>query len=320
MVDAATRLTTKDLFLADPDVVELSEWIAPRLRHSSGWMHTYVDRKTGARWSCNGLADAFRQYSWRGKAWPVTKVGLDRLRHDLRDAVKRESADEVVEVCGQILAWGGVSAHNVHYLTSRKDALIRELRHLSAVLARNRTPSKREMLSDPADQATACRMKRQGRCSPWVSRDETDRSWSPQTIRPDVAIEGTQKCAGDSMPSPRDLRWRSHSETPGRDRTREAVRDPSRGSLRFPKLGQDSRFHTVQIMRANAPHSVARRLSVKERTDFTNGAAGLFMVGYDLGPANRNGIAGAPAARCKQPAVMAERTVDAEPPRLLGGW
>ena len=297
MVDAATRLTTKDLFLADPDVVELSEWIAPRLRHSSGWMHTYVDRKTGARWSCNGLADAFRQYSWRGKAWPVTKVGLDRLRHDLRDAVKRESADEVVEVCGQILAWGGVSAHNVHYLTSRKDALIRELRHLSAVLARNRTPSKREMLSDPADQATACRMNagfakvysllceycvmydgRVGAALGFLVRqfcDETDRSMVP----PSLALAFGNAREG------------SHPRS-------RKVRDPSRGSLRFPKLGQDSRFHTVQIMRANW---LLRRTLETHPKAFSEGedgfhelAAGLFMVGYDLGPANRNGIAAEP--------------------------
>ena len=52
MVDVVVRMTTKVGFLTDPHVVELSEWIAARFRTSSGWMHGYVDRKSGAQWSC----------------------------------------------------------------------------------------------------------------------------------------------------------------------------------------------------------------------------------------------------------------------------
>ena len=70
MVDVVVRMTTKVGFLTDPHVVELSEWIAARFRTSSGWMHGYVDRKSGAEWSCRSLADASRNYSWRGKSWP----------------------------------------------------------------------------------------------------------------------------------------------------------------------------------------------------------------------------------------------------------
>ena len=69
------------------------------------------------------------------------------------------------------------------------------------------------------------------------------------------------------------------------------VRNPSRGLLRFPKLQQDSRFHTQQIMRAN--WLLCRTLDINPRVFSRGGdglhelAAGLFMVGYDLGPAER---------------------------------
>ena len=144
MVDVVVRMTTKVGFLTDPHVVELSEWIAARFRTSSGWMHGYVDRKSGAQWSCRSLAE--------------TKEALDGLRHDLRDAVERECTDRVVEDCEHVLRWGGVSAHNVSYLTSRRLVIVAELQRLSAVLAGNRLPLRIDMLIDPDDPATECRM------------------------------------------------------------------------------------------------------------------------------------------------------------------
>ena len=84
MVDVVVRMTTKVGFLTDPHVVELSEWIAARFRTSSGWMHGYVDRKSGAQWSCRSLADASRKYSWRGKSWPDDAFSRRGVSVDLR--------------------------------------------------------------------------------------------------------------------------------------------------------------------------------------------------------------------------------------------
>ena len=64
------------------------------------------------------------------------------------------------------------------------------------------------------------------------------------------------------------------------------VRNPSLGTLRLPRLRQDARFHTVQVMRANwfirrtldhNPHAFSAG-----EAGFHELAAGLFMVGYDL--------------------------------------
>ena len=61
---------------------------------------------------------------------------------------------------------------------------------------------------------------------------------------------------------------------------------PESRPLRFPRLGPDTRFHTVQAMRAN--WFIGRALN-RNPNAFSAGeegfhelAAGLFMVGYDL--------------------------------------
>jgi hypothetical protein len=64
-------------------------------------------------------------------------------------------------------------------------------------------------------------------------------------------------------------------------------RDPSVGELKFPKLGHDSQVHTEHTMLANWFLRGALALNpgpfTKGEAGFHELAAGLFMVGYDLG-------------------------------------
>ena len=36
----------KEAFLADPNVAEMTDWVAARFDDASGWTHTWVDRKS----------------------------------------------------------------------------------------------------------------------------------------------------------------------------------------------------------------------------------------------------------------------------------
>ena len=152
------RMINREAFFADPDVAEMAGWVAARFDDSSGWTHAWVDRKSGRHRSCNGLRDAFLQYRWNREAWAGTKTRLDAFRYELREAVQTEDVRSVVTVCGHILKWGGVAAHNVRYLHQRQPVLVRELQHLHDLLSRNRTPSKRDLRREPDNPATACRM------------------------------------------------------------------------------------------------------------------------------------------------------------------
>ena len=276
-VHVAMRRTTKDSFLGDPDVEELSKWIAAHFRPSSGWEHSYVNRKTDDGWSCCGLADAFGQYSWRGKSWRETTERLDRLRHDLRSAVKRRNTEDAVAVCEKVLRWGGVSAHNVRRLRSRKHVLIAELGHMRCVLARNHTPSRRDMLIQTAGPATECRMNAgfvkiySLLCEYCVMYDGRVgaalgllvRQFCDDTLRLEV---------------PPPLAFAFGSAREGSNPKNPKIRNPSRGALRFPKLRQDSRFHTDSTRNTSceptgscvARWKTTRGLSVRGRTDFTN--------------------------------------------------
>ena len=132
---------TKDAFLADPHVEAMQPWVAARLDKASGWTHKYVDRRTSVRWSCNGLADAFRQYRWNCKPWPENKTELDGYRRELRRAVGEEDVCGAADACGRILRWGGVWAHNGAHLRKRQSVLLDELRHLRAVIDGRRCPT-----------------------------------------------------------------------------------------------------------------------------------------------------------------------------------
>ena len=152
---------TKEAFLADPHVEAMQSWVAARLDEASGWTHAYVDRTTGVRWSCNSLADAFRQYRWNRKPWPPNKTELNAYRRDLRRAVEEVEEEDVrgaAGACERILRWGGVWAHNGAYLRQRRSGLLDELRQLRAVIDGDHTPTRSEMRTEPSAAGTECRM------------------------------------------------------------------------------------------------------------------------------------------------------------------
>ena len=66
----------------------------------------------------------------------------------------------IFNACAAILRWGGVWANvTVPYLVTRKPgSRLDELLHLSSVLAAERTPSNGDLLADPNDATSECRM------------------------------------------------------------------------------------------------------------------------------------------------------------------
>ena len=280
-----TKTITKEAFFADPDVAEMVGWVAARFDDSSGWTHPWGDRKNRDRWSCNGLRDAFLKYRWNREAWAVNKTKLDAFRRELRAAVQAEDVSSVVIVCENVLRWGGVPQHNVVYLHRRRPVLVRELQHVRDLLSRNRTPSKRDQCREPDNPATACRMNAgfvkiySLLCDYCVIYD--GRVGAALGLLARQFCEATDRTA---VPSALAFAFGAPKEAPNMKNAK--VRNPSHGTLRFPRLRQDARFHTVQVMRANW---FIRRALDRNPNAFSAGeagfhelAAGLFMVGYDL--------------------------------------
>jgi len=278
---------TKEAFLADCHVTALIPWFVARFDMPSPWAHTYVDRRTGHSWSCNSLADAFRQYRWNDMGWRENKTVLDAHRRDLKEAVDQSREGRVVEVCEQILRWGGVWPHNGRYLRKQRErgVLIEELRHLRGVLGADRTPTRRETRRDPSDAATACRMNAGFAkiysllCDYCVMYDGRVGAALGLLVRQFCQATGRRAvpaCLAFAFGSPREA---PSTECP-------KLRDPSRDGFQFPKLRPDPRFHTEQLMRAN--WFLCRALEYAswpcgtDEDGFHELAAGLFMGGYDL--------------------------------------
>ena len=279
------RIINREAFFADPDVAEMAGWVAARFDDSSGWTHAWVDRRSGRHWSCHGLRDAFLQYRWNGEAWAVTKRTLDALRCELREAVQTEDVNRVVTVCEHILKWGGVAAHNGRCLHRRQPVLVRELQYLQDLLSRNRTPSKRGLRREPDNPATECRMNAgfvkiySLLCDDCVIYDGRVGAALGLLTRQFCEVTGRTV-----VPAMLAFAFGTPKEAPNSKHAK--VRNPSLGTLRLPRLRQDARFHTVQVMRANwfirrtldhNPHAFSAG-----EAGFHELAAGLFMVGYDL--------------------------------------
>ena len=280
-----TKTINKEAFFGDPDVAEMVGWVAARFDDSSGWTHAWGDRKNRDCWSCNGLRDAFLKYRWNREAWAVNKTKLDTFRRELRAAVQAEDVSSVVIVCENVLRWGGVPQHNVAYLHRRRPVLVRELQHVRDLLSRNRTPSKRDQCRESDNQTTECRMNAgfvkiySLLCDFCVIYD--GRVGAALGLLARQFCEATGRTA---VPSALAFAFGTPKEAPNTKNAK--VRNPSHGTLRFPRLRADARFHTVQVMRANW---FIRRALDRNPNAFRAGeagfhelAAGLFMVGYDL--------------------------------------
>jgi hypothetical protein len=275
---------TKANFLHDPDVVTMRAWLTDQVEATGHFVHAYIDRKTDQRWTCDGLHDAFRGYSWNGKPWEQNRQELDAFRRTLRAAIADEDEGAAFDACSAILRWGGVWARNGSYLETRRGVLIPELRHLRSVLSSETEPSRADTRRIPTDKSTECRMNagfvkiysvlleyfiiydgRVGAALGLLARrfcEETNRSTLPEPLR---FAYGSPK-EGLNPPTPK-------------------LRNPSRGPYRFPKLRPDSQFHSVQAMRASwflrATHEGSGRFTSGE-DGFHELAAGLFMIGYDV--------------------------------------
>lgn len=95
--------------------------------------------------SCCNLADAFRQYEWKGKPWFENFAELATYRQRLRAAMAEKNGVAAFEACDAILRSGGVWANNGRTLTARRECLLEELGHVKAVPMSNHTPTELEM-------------------------------------------------------------------------------------------------------------------------------------------------------------------------------
>jgi hypothetical protein len=279
---------TKDEFVGDADVKAMLTWFCQRFQSAANWQHSYVNRDTNRDWSCRSFFEAFQQYEWNGKGWPANKQELDAFRGRLRRAVEAQDNEDAFSTCEDILRWGGVWPRNGTYLHFARNRLLDELQHLSKILNAERTPNRADMLIPEGSSQLTCRMNagfvklysvlldycviydgRVGAALGLLVRQFCEES-GRTAVPPKLAFAYGAPKEGKNPKKPK------------------KVRNPSLGGIRFPKLrAGDCRGHTEQTQRANWFLRAALALEPAAFSDGEEGfhelAAGLFMVGYDLG-------------------------------------
>ena len=272
---------TRTEFQAEIHIRAFSEWVGSRFDCQTGWRHTYVNRRSGVRWTCGNLADAFHRYEWNRKPWSETFVELMGYRLQLRKAVADADDQATFDACEAVLRWGGVWAKNGRTLEARRTVLHDELRHVSAVLTSEHTPAKFDMSFGGIEGSMNAGFVKiysalLDSCVIYDGRVGAALGLLARQYCEERRLAGVPSTLAFAFGAPKEA---INAQQP-------KVRNPSRGFFRFPRLRQDSRFHAEQTMRANwfLKSALACRPDVfsSGEVGFHELAAGLFMVGYDL--------------------------------------
>lgn len=138
-------MKSKQAYATLPHVPEFIGWLATHLDSTTLFKHEYVDRRTGAKWSCDSLYGAYAAYAWNhpgnkrlaynpGSCSVSNDKALDALRADLITAGTNDS--KVLQSTRDIMAWGGVTARNAKWLEQNEVGLGRMIHDVAAALVK----------------------------------------------------------------------------------------------------------------------------------------------------------------------------------------
>lgn len=131
-------------YLKTASVNDFIDWLANNLHHKSLFAHSYFDRSRKETVVFAGLKDACEKYYWkhRGTFGAPAGVNLDSshealsaLRGALQGAIKSADGTATLKTSTEVMAWGGVRAGNVRWLTAQSTRLTEILKITAAALA-----------------------------------------------------------------------------------------------------------------------------------------------------------------------------------------
>lgn len=275
---------TRAMFLADRDVRDFISWLQSRMWAGHRWSHRYIDRDSGVERVFTSVLNASEQYVWMNAKWPNTKRELDNFRRLLRAAVAAGDSQGAFDACRRVLKWGGVLANNGRCLDARRETLLRELEHVSAILKSDVEPTEAQMRLDAEDPTTLCQLNA-GFVKIYSALLDHCVIYDGR-VGAALGLFVRQFCETydyPSVPAPLAFAWGAPKEAANAAHPKQ--RNPSTERYRFPRLAPSPHRHAGHTMRANWLLQAAH----ENDSPFTRGedgfhelAAGLFMIGYDL--------------------------------------
>ncbi|HEY5477866.1 MAG TPA: hypothetical protein VIK11_14280 [Tepidiformaceae bacterium] len=261
-------------YLSSPDVRSFIEWVAPRLCTDGAFTHRY--RKQLSEWSCTSIFDAYRRYDWHGD-FESNQHTLEALSTRLRTALDVGDSTAFIAAGSDVLRWGGVIARNGTTLAALGEGAISVFRGAMDQLAPRYADT---------DQIENVRLMNAGFTKLYALLLD---DFPIYDGRVGAAIGYLvrlylQKAGATTVPKELRFPW-GVAKGSARGETRKN-RNPSSGSLVFPRLTTNVRIHTrANIMAAWLLGELSTRdcfgqLPAGRRLRALEAA--LFMIGYEI--------------------------------------
>ena len=301
----------KENYLSKEVVKNFVQWMAHRL-DSEIFSHKYTNRKTGIYWACGSLFEAYQNYNWthsgidaapgfeavqRGITFDSNNAALQSLQTALKKAMNAKNHEEadrlLAEACKRVMAWGGVRAGNVNWLSANQNGLKKTLLEVSQAIDESNLEA--EALNHPKLRFNAGMTKVYSLlCKNFIiydSRVAAALGW--------IVVKYCQEKNIGSVPPELAFPWAPAKE--GSNAVNPKRRNPSCGNLNFPRL-KSSFNHAKWNMKAswlldsilrhqNAFNSGFNNLT-SQQLRLRGLEAALFMIGYDLGGKNLQPVRG----------------------------
>lgn len=284
-------MNTKQPYATLPHVAEFTQWLTVQLESETKFNHSYVDRRSGAKWTCTSLYTAFTAYNWNhpgnkrlsynpGSSSASNDIALNALRSDLIAAGIDDQ--KMLNATLDIMAWGGVSARNAKWLSEHRVGLGRMVRDVAAAINLEEPDS-------PTLTAKALRFN-SGMTKVYA------------LLCPDFVIYDSRVAAAlgllvvrfcqehklSTVPAGLAFPWAAAKESATSVAPKR--RNPSTGSLKFKGLRSGS-HHALWNIRASWVLSQAVKALASDNSfrsgqtieqSLRNVEKGLFAIGYDL--------------------------------------
>lgn len=284
----------RDTYLSTPMVTDFISWLARELDSDTLFQHRYVDRRSGAPWQCASLFNAYEGYAWNhpgnrrlgvqgGVCAHSNGVALAALRQDLQAAAQDDEL--CLQAAVDVMAWGGVKAGNVAWLTDHRQGLARLIQEVQTAIEAG--DARAPVLRAPGLRFNSGMTKVYSlRCREFVIYDSRVAAALGWLVVIFCRLHGLAQ-----VPAALCFPWAAAKEA----QTMRAPkrRNPGEGGLKFPRL-RSGPAHALWNMRASwllgavLRHPAAAQCRFNTQVAAPNDPlraleAALFMIGYDLG-------------------------------------
>jgi len=275
-------------YLSDTDVCDFLAWLDPRLDVPGQFQHAYTSPRSGP-WQCTSVYDAYERYTWPfktalppadtevvGKTFEESYLVLSSLQTYLRSAVQRDDVSAFHAGALSVLRWGGVLPRN---RTTLVDLRERTIDVFSAACQQLR-PATADL-----DELADVGLMNAGFTKVYALLIDDFPIYDGRVGAALGYLVRLYAVEAGKVSIPPTLRfaWGAAKGAPGGARKN---RNPSTGTLRFPKLRADVRQHArCNLMAAWLLGEISQRgafgrLSAPERMRAVEAA--LFMIGYEV--------------------------------------